>query len=265
MERIAKAIELARQAATAQPGAVPVNTGTPFCYSKTRTVHVAPERLRAIHVTGGHERTPMAEAFKSLRTQLLQRVRESGANALGVASPRRGEGKTTVALNLAVHAAMETDWTALLVEADLREPALCAALGLPPQPGLTEYLAHGAPLERLLLNPGFGHCLLLPAGAASRGSSELLGSARMEELAQELKRRYPDRLVIYDLPPLLDGADGLAVLPWTDSLVLVVEEGRTQAEDVLRAAQAAGPRLAGTVLNKSRAPRADAPWWKKLL
>lgn len=221
-------------------------------YSQTRTVAVSPEALRARHITGGQERSALAEAYKQLRTRLMQRLREAGRNALGVASPRRGEGKTTVALNLAVHAAMEADWTVLLVDADVRHPGLCQALGLAPLPGLSDYLVGEAPLDGLLVHPGFGRCILLPAGAPLENPSEALGSARMRALAEELKHRYPDRLVIFDLPPLLESADGMAALPWVEALLLVVEEGRTGADDVLRAAQLAGDgRLIGTVLNKA--------------
>lgn len=247
MDRLAKAIELAQEdfgAPRPRPAAIE--------YVHTRTVPASPDALRAHHVSVGEERTPIAEAFKRLRTQLLQKLREAGGNALGVSSPRAGEGKTTVAVNLAVHTALEADWTALLVDADLRRPGLCRALGLGPLPGLAQYLAGEAPIEALLVHPGVGRCVLLPAGASRADSSEALGSARMQELARQMKRRYPDRLVIFDLPPLLEAADGIAALPWIDALLLVVEEGRTPADDVVRAAQLAGERLIGTVLNKSR-------------
>lgn len=276
MDRIAQALERARQ--EREPGAEPPRLREParpvppgqIRYSRTRAVAVSSGTLRARHITGGQERTPLAEAYKRLRTQVLQRMREGGNNALGIASPRADEGKTTVALNLAVHAAMEADRTVLLVDADLRQPGLCEALGLAPLPGLSDYLVHDRPLDELMVHPGFGRCILLPAGAPLADSSEALGSARMQELATELKRRYPDRLVIFDLPPLLESADGLAAMPWVDALLLVVEEGRTAADDVLRAAQlAGGSRLLGTVLNKSREPQASppggAPWWKRLL
>jgi Mrp family chromosome partitioning ATPase len=93
---------------------------------------------------------------------------------------------------------------------------------------------------------------MLPAGTPIPGSSEMLGSSGMRDLVQEIKQRYPDRIVIFDLPPILDAADGIAVLPWVESLILVVEEGSTQQEDVLRAAQIIGnEKLMGTVLNKS--------------
>jgi Mrp family chromosome partitioning ATPase len=285
MERIAKALELARQDAKAAGESPhlrePLNLREPahqvpvsrISYTRTRPVAVSDEVLRARNITGGQERTPIAEAFKRLRTQVMERMRNVGVgNALGIASPRAGEGKTTVAMNLAVHASMEADWTVLLVDADLRRPGLCEALGIEPLPGLSDYLVHDRPLDELLVHPGFGRCVLLPAGAPLADSSEALGSARMQGLVMELKRRYPDRLVIFDLPPLLDSADGIAALRWVDALLLVVDEGHTAVDDVLRAAQLAGDgRLLGTVLNNSREPQrvqgaaAAAAWWRRTL
>jgi Mrp family chromosome partitioning ATPase len=262
MDRIARAIEIAREDAAdaealrlREPAhAVPASQ---VRYTSTRAIAVSADALRARHVTGGQERTVLAEAFKRLRTQVLQKMSERGHRLLGIASARAGEGKTTVALNLAIHAAREADWTVLLVEADLGRPSVCAALGAEALPGLSDYLERGVALEKLLVDPGLGRCVLLPAGRRLASASEALGSARMQHLAAELKRRYPDRLVRVDLPPLLDSAAGIAALPWIESLLLVVEEGRTGAEDVLRAAQLAGAeRLVGTLLNKSLEPAA---------
>jgi Mrp family chromosome partitioning ATPase len=262
VDPIVTPIERARRAgvddeAAAAPRrqAEPEGQGAAVQYSRTRTVQVAAETLRARRITGGHEKSPLADAYKQLRTQVLRRLNAEGWNALGVASPRRGEGKTTVALNLAVHVAQEIDRTVLLVDADLRRPGLCETLGIPGLKGLSDCLTAYTPIETLLINPGFGRCVLLPAGAPIENSSELLGSPRMRELAHELKRRYPDRLVIFDVPPLLESADGLAMLPLVEALLMVVEEGGTPAEDLVRAAQlAGGTRLIGTVLNKSREP-----------
>jgi len=284
MDRIAKALEVARLRndadwSTVEPMRVPEpvaemgNARTPankVQYTQTRRVQVSPDALRNHNITGGHERTPVAEAFKRIRTHVVQRMRETGSNTLGVASPRTGSGNTTVALNLAVHAAMEPDWTVLLVEADVNHPGLSKALGLGPLPGLTDFLRGNKPLEELLVDPGLGRCILLPAGTPIPGSSEFIGSARMRDLVQEIKARYPDRIVIFDLPPLLDAADGIAVLPWVEALVLVVEEGTTAQEDVLRSAQLVGnEKLIGTVLNKSAAavssPRHRPGFLRRLL
>ena len=269
MERISKALEVARLRVDGDWSSVeplrvpePAPIGTPggsdktpaskVQYTKTRRVQVSTDALRNHNITGGHERTPVAEAFKRIRTHVVQRMRETGVNTLGIASPRTGAGNTTVALNLAVHAAMEPDWTVLLVEADVSHPGLSKALGLGPLPGLTDFLRGDKQLEELLIDPGLGRCIMLPAGTPISGSSELIGSARMRDLVQEIKARYPDRIVIFDLPPILDAADGIAVLPWVEALLLVVEEGSTTQEDVLRSAQLVGnEKLIGTVLNKS--------------
>jgi Mrp family chromosome partitioning ATPase len=286
MERFVKAVELARKkaeaghvsnapAASVQPQPEPVEvdlhgpveprlaaeTVQPQAAAararpepaRTKRVVVSADAMRAHHITSGQERTSVAESFKRIRTQVLQRLRDNGHNSLGIASPRPGEGKTTVALNLAVHTAVEPDWTVLLVEADIQHAGVCEALGLTGLPGLTDYLVRNQPLEQLLVDPGLGRCVILPAGSPIPGSSEALGSARMQDLVTELKQRYPDRLVIFDLPPLLDAADGIAVLPWVEALLLVAEESRTLTEDLTRAAQLAGnERIIGTVLNKSR-------------
>jgi Mrp family chromosome partitioning ATPase len=247
MERIARAIELARHAGAeaARPGA----PGT----TRTRTVAASPEALRAHHVSGGHERSALAHAFKLLRTRILQRMRETGWNTLGVTSPQAGEGKTTIAVNLAVHTAVEVDWTVLLVDANLQAPGVAAALGLGPLPGLCEYLTQDAPLEELLVRPEFTRCVVLPGGASPENASEVLGSTRMQSLADELKHRYPNRLVLFDMPPVLGSAAGLAMLRFLEAVLLVAEEGRTSGEDVARAGQLVGAaRLVGTVLAKSR-------------
>jgi Mrp family chromosome partitioning ATPase len=92
----------------------------------------------------------------------------------------------------------------------------------------------------------------------------------MQDLVIELKRRYPDRLVIFDLPPVLDTADGIAVLPWVEALLLVAEEAHTMADEMLRAAQLVGnDRLIGTLLNKSqiavRAPGERPGFFRRLM
>jgi Mrp family chromosome partitioning ATPase len=271
MERIAKAIELARQSEAGQRlSAPPPERAAAPRPARTRTVQLAPELLRSRHISGGQERSELAMAFKRLRTQILQRQREAGANTLGVISAHAGEGRTTTAINLAVHTSMEVDWTVLLVDADLRTPGACKTLGLPELPGLSEYLTQNTPLEELLVRTDFARFVLLPAGAPPQNASEVLGSTRMLSLVDELKHRYPDRLVIFDVPPVVDSPEGLALLPWLETVLLVVEEGRTPAEDAVRAAQLAGKsHLIGTVLNKSRAlsssSAAGEPWLARVL
>jgi capsular exopolysaccharide synthesis family protein len=200
-----------------------------------------------------YDKGPFVDAYKILRTQVTHRLRENGWNVLGVTSPGYGEGKTLTAVNLAISLAMETTQTVLLVDSDLRDPSVHRAFGLKDCRGLADYLLDGTPLEDLLLHPGIGRFVLLPGGRPISSSTEILTSPKMVALVEELKHRYPARIVIFDLPPLLHTADVLAFSPYTDALLMVVEEGKTTGDELQRAlglVKSSRPVL-GTVLNKS--------------
>jgi len=134
-------------------------------------------------------------------------------------------------------------------------------------PGLADYLLDNQPIEDLLVHTGIGHFVLLPAGRPISNSTEILTSPKMLGLVEELKHRYPSRIVIFDLPPLLHTADVLAFSPYIDALLLVVEEGKTTVEEVQRAlalVKNSRPVL-GTVLNKVGQFAATAASMTKLL
>ena len=210
---------------------------------------------------------PFVDAFKILRTQVIHRLREHDWNVLGVTSPDQGEGKTLTAVNLAVSLAMETTQTVLLVDVNLTNPSVHEFFGLDDCPGLTDYLLDDEPLEDLLLHPGIDRLVLLPGGGAVSNSTEALTSPKMLALVEELKHRYQSRIVIFDLPPLLHTADVLAFSPYTDALLLVVEEGKTTSEEVQRAMSLVKKShpLLGTVLNKAGQLAATPSSMKKLL
>lgn len=222
-------------------------------YTQTRTLDISPAVLRERRVMAAYDKGPFVDAYKILRTQVMHRLRENGWNVLGVTSPGYGEGKTLTAVNLAVSLAMETTQTVLLVDSDLQSPMVHQAFGLADCPGLADYLLDEQPVENLLLHPGIGRFVLLPGGRAISNSTEILTSPKMVGLVEELKHRYASRVVIFDLPPLLHTADVLAFSPYTDALLIVVEEGKTTGEELQRAlalVKNSRPVL-GTVLNKA--------------
>lgn len=234
---------------SAGPQAVP----PPIVYTRTKTLDVPLSVLRQRRVMAAYDKGPFVDAFKILRTQVMHRLREKGWNVLGITSPGDGEGKTLTAVNLAVSLAMESTQTVLLVDANLRNPSIHDVFGLKDCPGLADYLLDDVPVENLLVHPGIGRFVLLPGGRAIQNSTEILTSPKMLALVEEFKHRYPSRIVIFDLPPLLQTADVLAFSPYTDALLLVVEEGKTSAGDVQRAfslVKDSRPVL-GTVLNKA--------------
>lgn len=222
-------------------------------YTQTRTVDIADEVLRERRVLAGFERGPFLDAYKILRTQVMHRLREHGWNVLGITSPSKQEGKTLTAVNLAISLAMDTTQTVLLVDADLTNPSAHHAFGIEECGGLVDYLLDGIPVEHLLIHPGIGRFVLMPAGRPIKNSAEALTSPKMASLVEEFKHRYPSRIVLFDLPPLLQTADVLAFSPYTDALLLVVEDGKTTSEEIERALQLVkgNTPVLGTVLNKA--------------
>ncbi|HEX9769854.1 MAG TPA: CpsD/CapB family tyrosine-protein kinase [Kiloniellales bacterium] len=229
-------------------------TAPPPACSRRTSLHRPPERLLrdnrvAAHFTGTHE----ADVFRMLRTQVLGRLHALGARTLGISSAREREGKTLVAVNLAVSLSMDVNQTVLLVDLDLRRPAVHRYFGLRPERGFDDVLTDGLDIADCLVNPGYERLVVLPTRTPLARSSDLLSSPRMVALAEELRSRYPDRLVIYDLPPVLVADDCLAFLRHLDACLLVVEDGATRAGELHRAlGLIEGGKVIGTVLNKGQ-------------
>lgn len=261
MERIKQALEKAREDRLKAGGmafgslahTIPVSANK-ISYSQTRTEPVAAQFLREKRILANNESSPSADAYRVLRTQILQRLRDNDWNTLAITSPNDGEGKTLTAINLAISLAQEVTYTVLLVDANLRQPGVHDYFGLGSEHGLSDYLVNDAPLASLLINPaGIDRFVILPAGKPLPNSSEMLNSPKMARLVDELKTRYPSRIVLFDLPPLLSSSDALAFSPYVDAALLVLEEGKSQAEDAQRALSLLHKTpVLGTVLNKSR-------------
>ena len=236
-----------------QPGLGEVRLGPlKINYTQTRVMPDALERLQRVHGVLRPDRSELAETFKMLRNQLLQRMRIQGHSVLAVSSPRHIVGKSLTAVNLALAMAAELDSSVLLVDGDLSGQGLQKLFGIEGQPGLSEHLTQGLPIPQLLINPGVQRLVLLPAGAGGKQqSAELLGTRATQHLVQELKTLYQDRTVIVDLPPLLDTADALAFLPLADTTLLVVEEHGSTLADIEAANELLAPyNLIGAVMSK---------------
>jgi protein-tyrosine kinase len=212
------------------------------------------EELRERRVMSSDDRHPAGHAYRMLRTQVLQRARAHGLSTVGVISAVNGEGKTLTAINLALSLAAEPNQTVLLVDLDLRRPAVAATLGLQPEAGLESWFAGDDPTRKACYAlEGIERLFVLPTLAPVSGSSETLASLGARRLLNELKDRDSGRLLIIDLPPVLLSDDALMVAPLLDGVVLVVDERRTRREDVARVMELLGnTRVIGTVLNRSK-------------
>lgn len=217
-------------------------------YTKTRAVPVHDLREKRI-IT--NQKNSISDAYRILRTQILQRLNEKNWNLLAITSACSGTGKSLTAINLAMSIAGEVDTTVLLVDTNLRAPSLDKHFGFDADYGLTDYLINDKPLDEILVHPeGIPRFVLLPAGKAIDNSSEMLSSTKMKKLVDELKNRYPSRIVIFDLPSILNSSDALAFLPNVDATLVVVAEGNTQEAHLKRAFELLqGNEVIGTVLN----------------
>ncbi len=259
MERIQQALEYMKQSKAKQENRGPVlstHSGdaipNPLVYTHTKAVSLSHSDLVARRVLAGTIDGPFVEAYKILRTQILHRLRERNWNVIGVTSPGVQEGKTLVAVNLSISIAMEANHTAILVDGNLRHPSVHQLLGFENR-GLADFLLEDTPISELLIHPQIDRFVVMPAGGPLRNSVESLTLSKMTSFVEEVKHRYASRVVVFDLPPLLDTADVIGLAPQLDAVLLVVEEGRTTEQDVKRALSTLDgivPVL-GTVLNKA--------------
>jgi Mrp family chromosome partitioning ATPase len=182
---------------------------------------------------------------------------ERGFQSLAVVSPRAAEGKTLTAVNLAAQIAADRHHTTLLVDYDLARPGVAASFGLTPDAGVAEVLSASADVGDCLFHPsGFERLVLLPAIPRLGRSSELTAGPRSRALIAELRARYRERIVIFDLPPVLAADETVALAPIFDCVLLVVAEGSTPRAEIVRTLELLrNATIVGTVLNRaSEAP-----------
>lgn len=203
---------------------------------------------------------PSGAPYKMLRTQVTDRLNRLNANALAVLSPTSGSGKTLTAINLAIAIAAERGRTALLVDFDLKNPNIHRRFGFTPETGIEDCLQSGRQVHEAMVKiTGYERITLLPARARVENSSELLAEPRTVEIMGEMCRRYVNRTLIFDLPPVLSADDALMFSRYVQAGLMVVGERRTRRSDVTRALSLLTQLpIVGTVLNGSREPLAEA-------
>jgi protein-tyrosine kinase len=211
--------------------------------------HVA-VRLNPLLVAGLAPKSLAAEQYRGLRTRLAHAEGSSALRTILVTSPQKGEGKSVTSANLALTMAQELQRRVIIVEADLRKPSMQLLFGLPPGPGLADYLCGACELNQAMKYLPEYNLTVIPAGEAPTNPAELLGSTAMRRMLDHLRTRF-DR-VILDTPPVLPLADVAVLAPIVDGALLVVRAGVTPKpaiENALRSFDSS--RLLGIVLNDS--------------
>lgn len=259
MEKIQQALERARQQREGVDKSVTtrqshVEDVQSIKYTRTKSMEGHASTQRENRILSAMEHNEYADAFKILSTQVMQRMDEHQWSTLAITSVGNDEGKTTTAINLGISIAKEIEYTVLLVDVNLRSPELHEYFGIAPELGLSDYLKSDIDLADILIKPeGIDHLVLLPGGTPIINSTEMLGSPKMCSLAEELKDRYPKRIIIFDLPPVLSTADSLSFAPCVDCALIVVEDDTTKEADLKHAVDLLSvTNIIGTVLNKVR-------------
>ena len=183
-----------------------------------------------------------AEEFRMVKRPLLTNARGNSAapvvhaSRVMVTSALPGEGKTFVAINLALSIAMERDFTVLLIDADATRPAVLERLGLPPSKGLLDLLCEpDLDIQTVLLRTNVERLSILPAGTLQQNATELLASERMSMLVDKLASRFPNRILLFDAPPLLGSTESRVLAAHMGQVVLVIEADRTPQSSVVDA------------------------------
>ena len=242
------------QAPTRENGAEVTEISTATHVYDTPSIAVDPlvlerERILPPGATGEH-----GPAYKLLRTQALKRLEQLGANTLAVISPCAADGKTLTAINLAIAIAAASGRSALVVDFDLRNPSVHRRFGFEPSVGVEECLAARRPVQEALVKvSGYERLTLLPARGRVEQSSELLSAVRVGEVIAEMRNRYANRIILFDLPPVLQADDALAFSQHMQAALMVVSERLTKRADIARSLELMRDiPVIGTVLNQSR-------------
>lgn len=205
-----------------------------------------------------------AGEFRVIKRPLLRNALGAGpapvrnGRRIMVTSAFPGEGKSFCAINLALSIAAERDHQVLLVDADVARPSVPRQLGISTDLGLMDLLLdERLDVFELVLPTNVDKLAILPAGRRHQQATELLASASMSRLLEQISARFPDRVVIFDSPPLLLTTESRVLASYMGQIVMVVEAGKTPREAVKEAlATIEGSEVVGLVLNKSRASEA---------
>jgi protein-tyrosine kinase len=187
--------------------------------------------------SSGRSRT--VEEFRLIKRNLMTQLSQGGSLAdqpssrlIMVTSARPGEGKTFIALNLALAFASERDVKALLVDVDTQHSTMQNILGIPGEQGIVDVLAGTCELSDVLIQTNIANLMVLPSGRGGPHVPELFSSNLMAALMAEMTRRFADRYVIIDTPPCMASSDAAALAPLVGQIVFIVEAHHTQQMEI---------------------------------
>jgi protein-tyrosine kinase len=213
-------------------------------------IETRPVIIDPMLVTGLNPQSMESEQFRLLKNNILFPEKGTVPKCIMITSTAPGEGKSFVAANLAITLSQSMDEYVLLMDCDLRAPAIHSMFGYNNPHGLSEYLSKAKPLSSLLVNSFMDKLKVLPAGQIPDNPSELLSSEQMRRLIHEVKLRYSDRYIIIDTPPPSLTSETSAISRQVDGIVIVIKQGQTRKKDILNVIDIYGrEKILGIVYN----------------
>ncbi len=261
LDRITKALEQARQARAQKNTQAEAQTTWQSDQSEwvkeagveLKQFSPDPDILERNRIQLPNSDNDLVQPYKILRTRLLQVIRQQQWNKIGVVSPAKYDGKTTLAINLAMSIANGLNDKTVLLDLDLLNPSIGNYLGYQSETGVEHCFLTNLPLADVLMTPGVDGLAIAPAMDAMKDSSEFLATDLSHKLLDEAAHVFEDNLVLVDLPPLLVSDDAISVIPHLDAIIIVIREGHTKRRDVEKSLELVqGRNIAGIVLNDTR-------------
>ena len=201
-----------------------------------------------------NEQDPVLNAYRVLRTRVLQKMEAEGWKSLAVVSPGAGAGKTVTAINLAIAIGSKAGSQVTLIDLDFYRPSVARYLGIHDVPSVLDYFEGKRTLEEITVRPDVPGVLLMANERVTRRGAEHLTSDRMDTMINKATNEFGSRIVIFDMSPLLGCDDSIAFLPKVDCVLLVAASGQTRVAELAEAQRILGnANMLGTVLNKSPA------------
>ena len=192
----------------------------------------------------------VTEQFRRLRTHIIKPGVTNSPKIILISSAMSGEGKSLIAINLAIIIAVELHSHALLIDCDLRNPSISRWFGMSEKKGLSNYLIGEGDIPDLLVKTSVDKLTLMCGGTVQDNPVELIGSDKMKTLIQDLKARYDDRYIILDSSPLLATTEPTVLNEMADAILLVVKSGETPRETVQQALKLVDKsKVMGVILN----------------
>jgi len=251
----------AGQAYAAESGRALYESPTQDTRAPTRSIEIDFSRLGALgFITPSLPRSQIADEFRVIKRPILRSALDGAGrstrsrNLIMVTSALPREGKTFTAINLALSLATEVDKTVLLIDGDVAHPMFTELLGVPREPGLLDLLRRDdLDVADALVRTNIEKLTVLSAGSTQGFATELLASEQMASLLRTLAARYPDRIIIFDSPPLLVTTEARVLASHMGQIVMVVAADATTQHAVSQAlATIESCDIVMMMLNKAR-------------